>query len=55
MTLGNPRFYWCYGDGDLVGQLIDIAKGVHPSTLAVSVLFKWVICVFDELLIPREE
>ena len=48
---GNPRYWWTYGDEDLVGILIGIAEGVHPSTLAVSVLFKWAICVFDQVLI----
>ena len=48
---GNPRFFWTYGDEDLVGQLIDIAEGDHPSTLAVSVMYKWLVCVFDDLLI----
>ena len=49
--LGNPRYWWTYGDEDLIGQLVDIAIGVHPSTLATAVLFKWMVCVFDELLV----
>ena len=53
-VIGNPRYFWTYGDEDLIGQLVDIAKGVHPSTLALSVLFKWVICVFDDLLISLD-
>ena len=48
----NPREFWTYGDEDLVGQLIDIAQGVHPATLAVGVLYKWCICVLDEVLLP---
>jgi hypothetical protein len=51
VACGNPRFYWTYGDEDLVGILIGVAEGVHPSTLAISVLTKWLHCVFDELLI----
>ena len=38
---GNPRFYWTYADEDLVGLLMDVAQGCHVSTLAFSVLFKW--------------
>ena len=38
---GNPRYYWTYQDEDLVGNMIEVARGVHVSTLAISVLFKW--------------
>ena len=48
---GNPRYYTTYGDEDLVGILIGVAGGVHPNTLAVSVMTKWLHCVFDQLLI----
>ena len=56
---GNPRYYTTYGDEDLVGILIGVASGVHPNTLAISVVTKWLHCVFDALLIdpdsdPRE-
>ena len=53
-AFGNCRFWWTYPDEDLIGQLIDVAEGVHPFTLAVSVMSKWVLCVFDELLIVTE-
>ena len=53
-SFGNCRFWWTYPDEDLIGQLIDIAEGVHPKTVAVTVMAKWVICVFDQLL-PRCE
>ena len=43
---GNPRFYWCYADEDLVGLMLDISEGCHPSTLAYSVLFKWLWSTF---------
>jgi hypothetical protein len=39
---GNPRFYWTYQDEDLVGDMINVARGVHVDTLATSVLFKWI-------------
>ena len=43
---GNPRYYWCYADEDLVGHLIEIAETCHPMTLAISVLFKWLHCSY---------
>ena len=53
-AFGNPRSWWCYGDEDLIGQLIDIAVGVHPATLGVAVLYKWACCVFDDVIIVRD-
>ena len=49
-VLGNPRFWWVYGDEDLVGHMIGIAEGVHPTTLAASVLAKWLWCIFDQVI-----
>ena len=43
----NPRFYWCYADEDLVGQLIEVAETCHASTVAVSALFKWLVLAFE--------
>lgn len=51
---GNPRYYTTYGDEDLVGILVGVAGGVHPSTLAISVMTKWLHCVFDALLIDPD-
>ena len=51
ITMGNPRYWWCYGDEDLVRIMIGIADSVHPRTLAVSVLSKSLWCVFDQLLV----
>ena len=48
---GNPRYYWTYGDEDLVGRLVTIAEGVHISTLAVSIMTKWIHVVWDEALL----
>ena len=45
---GNPRYFWCYADEDLVGQMVDIAETCHPATLPFSVLFKWLHCYFAE-------
>ena len=55
LLYGNPRYYWTYGDEDLVGRLVTIAEGVHISTLAVSVLAKWVHVVWDEMLMSDSD
>ena len=47
---GNPRFYWTYGDEDLAGRLITMADKLHPETLTVSLLMKWLHVVFDQQL-----
>ena len=44
---GNPSYYWCYADEDLVGLCIEIAESCHPSTLAITALVKWLILAFD--------
>ena len=55
MLYGNPRYYWTYGDEDLVGRLVSIAEGVHISTLAVSVLSKWIHVVWDDFLLSDDD
>ena len=35
LYFGNPRYYWCYADEDLVGSMIEIAETCHPNTLPV--------------------
>ena len=47
MTWGNPAYYWCYPDEDLVGQLIEIAGSCHVATLSITVLTKWLVTAFD--------
>ena len=47
ISFGNPRFFWCYSDEDLIGLVTEISKTVHPRTLPVSTLFKWLHCMFD--------
>ena len=49
LIFGNPRYYWCYADEDLVGQMIEIASSCHPATMASMVLFKWLHICFSEL------
>ena len=39
--MGNPRFFWIYADEDLVGLIIEVAQSCHPSTWAVTALFKY--------------
>jgi hypothetical protein len=51
---GNPRSFWCYGDEDLVRIMIGISRSVHTDTLAVSLLTKWLFCVFDELFVDMD-
>ena len=43
---GNPRFFWIYQDEDLVGEMIEVAHGVHVLCVAVGVLMKFVHHVF---------
>ena len=45
---GNPQFWWTYSDEDLVGYMIEVAESCHPSTQAVSIIFKWLHLIFDE-------
>ena len=47
-SLGNPRFWWTYSDEDLVGMLIEVAQTCHPSTMAQTALFKWLLLAFEE-------
>ncbi len=37
---GNPRFFWCYADEDLIGQIVEVAGACHPSTMADIALYK---------------
>ena len=41
--MGNGRYWWTYADEDLVGQLIDIAEGLHPRTMPEILLVKWLL------------
>ena len=44
---GNPLYYWCYADESLVGDMIEIARSCHMSTLTVTALVKWLVLAFD--------
>ena len=47
--MGNPRFFWCYADEDMVGQMIKVAQSCHPKTLALLTLWKWLLGYFTRL------
>ena len=38
---GNPRLCWCYSDEDLVGQIMEVGRSCHPSTIPEVALFKF--------------
>ena len=44
---GNPLYYWCYADESLVGDMIEIARSCHMSTVTVTALVKWLVLAFD--------
>ena len=50
---GNPAYYWCYCDEDLVGLTVEIAQSCHPATLCVTALVKWLVLCYD--CDPEEE
>ena len=46
LELGNPKFYWTYGDEDMQQHMASIAQSCHLSNLAPVALHKWAILVF---------
>ena len=48
IEMGNLRFFWCYADEDLVGQMIKAGESCHPRTLAIASMFKWLTFVFAD-------
>ena len=44
---GNPTYFWCYADEDLVGMMIEIAASCHVATLAFTALTTWLAVAFD--------
>ncbi len=46
---GNPSQWWVYADEDYVGDSIEIAKSCHPSTLAETSIFKFVLFHFTDV------
>ena len=40
---GNPRFFWCYCDEDMVGKMIEVATSCHPSTMDEISLYKYML------------
>ena len=47
VELGNPKFYWVYADEDLVGHMIEVGRSCHPTTVATTALFEWLLLAFD--------
>lgn len=45
---GNPRFYWCYADEDMVGHMIEVAHSCHSRTMAGVAMYKWLLFTFGE-------
>jgi hypothetical protein len=46
VELGNPKFYWVYADEDLVGQMIEVSRSCHPTTVAATAMYKWLLLAF---------
>lgn len=46
VSLGNPRFYWTYPDEDMVGQMAEVARTCHPTTMPSVALYKYLVVVF---------
>ena len=44
---GNPRYFWCYQDEDLVGHVVEVARSCHPATVESVALYKH--CVVQSL------
>ena len=51
---GNPRYYWCYADEDLVGHIMEVSRSCHIRTMAGTSLFKWSLFAFPEADEPEE-
>ena len=47
MLWGNPAYYWCYCDEDLVGLVVEIAQSCHATTVCATALVKWLVLCFD--------
>ena len=45
---GNPRFWWCYSDEDMVGQCIEVAQSCHHNTMSHTALYKWLVLHFED-------
>ena len=45
--LGNPSYFWCYADEDLVGAMIEVASSCHVLTLGFTCLTKWMVTAFE--------
>ena len=50
--MGNPRYYLCYADEDMVGKMIVAAKSCHPRALHLMAVRKWLLGYFEQELPP---
>ena len=48
--VGNPRYYWLYMDEDLMQLVKRSASHAHPRTICETVLYKWVIFWYDDVV-----
>ena len=44
---GTPRYTWTYADEDQVGAMIEVAKSVHPRTMAATAMYKNLFFMFE--------
>ena len=46
--MGNPRYFWCYADEDMVGKMIVAARSCHPRTLHLMAIRKYLLGYFEQ-------
>ena len=46
-SFGNPSYFWCYADEDLIGLMTETAESLHVRTLAPVLMVKWLVIAFD--------
>ena len=46
IELGTPKIVGVYADEDLVGQMIEVSQTCHPTTVACTAMYKWLLLVF---------
>ncbi len=47
MEWGNPSYFWCYADEDLVGDIVEYGHSCQMLTLCFTALVKWLVLCFD--------
>ena len=46
-ALFNPKAFWTYADEDMVGQLVEVSKSCHASTVGETAIYKYLLLHFD--------